>query len=73
MHILLYIYLIVVRQAVELVGLEVEEDLVALAHTVRVRVSVIASTLKKIIFSALKKRIERNQSQLLERFFLDGV
>ena len=73
MHILLYIYLIVVRQAVELVGLEVEEDLVALAHAVRVRVSVIASTLKKIIFSALKKRIERNQSQLLERFFLDGV
>ena len=54
-------------------GLEVEEDLVALAYAVRVRVSVIASTLKKIIFSALKKRIERNQSQLLERFFLDGV
>lgn len=73
MHILLYIYLIVVRQAVELVGLEVEEDLVALAYAVRVRVSVIASTLKKIFFSALKKRIERNQSQLHERFFLDGV
>ena len=54
-------------------GLEVEEDLVALAYAVRVRVSVIASTLKKIIFSALKKRIERNQSQLHERFFLDGV